>query len=109
MTDEQRKNWGTKKGFERLRIDIKILRLLRGGVKLTHRDAEKWPICTSRLGAYIHLLRCYGNPIVTDTVKYICRDGHTAYIAEYYMVKGKKAIERWVNDNYWKYERYWRH
>jgi hypothetical protein len=65
---------------------------LESGKAITHNEAQAL-YGTSRLGAYIHILRSEGMRIRTDTIKVEAAKGkitaHDAHIARYTLVGGE--------------------
>lgn len=69
-------------------IQHRIRMALEGGMKLTQADANKYPFCTSRLGAFIHKLRKEENlDIQTEHINVVCMDGHIATVGRYKLIK----------------------
>ena len=64
-------------------VKKRIRYALENGLKLTQAEANRWPFCTSRLGARIYDLRKEGLDIKTKTISVKCADGHKAEVAEY--------------------------
>jgi len=64
-------------------IKERVKYALQNGIELTQGDANRWPFCTSRLGAFIYMLRKEGCLIETVNVQVKCGDGHIAIVAKY--------------------------
>jgi hypothetical protein len=82
----------SKANSNRTTVKSAIKLHLEAGKPITHNEAQTL-YGTSRLGAYIHLLRNEGMSIRTDTIKVKAGTGkptaHDAHVARYTLVGGE--------------------